>query len=296
MKELTEHDTWRLTILWMEPLLKLLQESCVFLKGKGISGARLDSELIFAHVFGCSRLELYLRYDFPVDAATQDVVRPLVVRRGRREPLYYILGSAPFMDLELKVNSQVLIPRPETEELAEQVFRILESDPATILDLGTGSGALALALASRFAGAHVTAVDRSREALEVAAENALRCGFSDRLTFHCGSWFEGLEHRRFDLILANPPYLSESEWGQTEPEVKLFEPREALVSGQDGLDDLKHILTRAVDHLNSGAMVALETSPRHHPELTALAPCTGYGWVRSICDLAGKPRFFFARA
>ena len=215
-----------------------------FFESKGVPNARLDTDTLIAHSLGIKRLELYLDLDRPLTAAQLAELRPLVKRRAEREPLQYIVGTVDFCDMELKVDRRALIPRFETEELVELACEALSASPKTILDLGTGSGALALALAKKYPEASVDAVDVSAAALSLAQENAAALGLDARVTFHEGSWWcpLGLGEQLYDLIVSNPPYLTNEEMTTAEPEVVGHEPHSALVSGADGLDDFASFL------------------------------------------------------
>lgn len=264
-----------------------------FFKEKGVPNAKLDADILIAHSLGLKRLDLYLDLDRPLTEAQLSELRPLVKRRASREPLQYILGTVEFCDLQLKVDKRALIPRPETEELVELIVEKQAAAPQTILDLGTGTGALALALAHRYPEAQVTAVDFSEEALALAAENVERLGYGERVILKNGSWFEPLaEGERFDLIVSNPPYLTEEEMTTAEPEVVTFEPNSALVSGADGLEDLRKILTGVSAHLNDDGLLAMETGIAQHEALENLAKSAGLQG-ESVADMSGRPRFFF---
>jgi len=267
-----------------------------FFESKGVPNARLDTDTLIAYSLGVKRLELYLDLDRPLTAALLAELRPLVKRRAEREPLQYIVGTVDFCDMELKVDRRALIPRFETEELVELAGEALSASPKTILDLGTGSGALALALAKKYPEASVDAVDVSAAALSLAQENALALGLDSRVTFHEGSWWRplGLREQRYDLIVSNPPYLTDAEMTTAEPEVVDHEPHSALVSGVDGLDDLRLIFKDAASYLKSGGLLALETGIAQAEALDALATTAG---LQGECmeDLSGRPRFYFAR-
>lgn len=265
-----------------------------FFSQKGVPNAKLDTDILIAHSLGLKRLDLYLDMDRPLTEAQLEALRPLVKRRASREPLQYIIGTTEFYGLTLKVDPRALIPRHETEELVDHIVERLAAPPPRILDLGTGSGALALALASKFPDADVTAIDQSGEALALAAENAEALGLAERLTFLQGDWFAPLpEGSQFDLIVANPPYLTEAEMQTAAPEVVGHEPAEALVSGRDGLDDLRRILGAAKDYLAEGGLLALETGIAQHAALKQLAQDNGLSG-ESLEDLSGRSRFFFA--
>ena len=267
-----------------------------FFESKGVPNARLDTDTLIAHSLGIKRLELYLDLDRPLTESQLAELRPLVKRRADREPMQYIIGSVDFCDMLLKVDARALIPRYETEELVERVSEALSVVPKQILDLGTGSGALALAFAKRYPEASVDAVDFSAQALSLAKENAITQELAERVTFYEGSWLcpLGLGEQRYDLIVSNPPYLTEEEMTTAEPEVVNHEPQCALVSGADGLDDLRLIFKDAAAFLKPGGLLALETGIAKAEALNTLAETAG---LQGECieDLSGRPRFYFAR-
>lgn len=268
-----------------------------FFHTKGVPNPKLDADLLIAHVLGLRRLDLYLDIDRPLTEPQLDQLRPLVKRRADREPLQYILGTVEFCSLQLKVDPRALIPRPETEELVERIFNTLDSPPLQILDLGTGSGAIAIALAKQFAESEVTAVDLSPDALALAQENSVLYESGKPIRFLQGNWFEPLlVTDRFDLIISNPPYLNENEMFSAQPEVANHEPQSALASGADGLDDLRLILAHAPRYLSAGGLLALETGIDQHAALEQMAITAGFVRSKSLCDMSGRQRFFFAWA
>lgn len=278
----------------MLTLREIKQRTEAFFEQKGVPNAKLDTDLLIAHSLGIPRLEIYLDLERPLTEAQLDVLRPLVKRRALREPLQYILGTVEFAGIELKVDARALIPRPETEELFELLVERLDAAPQRILDLGTGTGALALSLAKQYAEARVTAVDLSAEALALAGENIDVLGLGERVRLLEGSWFEPLgEGQYFDLIVSNPPYLTEEEMTTAEPEVVGHEPHSALVSGTSGLDDLREIFAQAKAHLTAGGLLAVETGIAQHAELLKIAQQEGFGQAESVEDLSGRPRFVF---
>jgi release factor glutamine methyltransferase len=280
----------------METLLQTLKKTEAFLASKGVPEPRLDAEWLFAHGLGCGRLELFLQFERPLSPAELDRLRPLVRRRAQREPLQYILGETPWYGLNVQCDRRALIPRPETEALADLLIQRLGlAPPQRVLDLGTGTGALALALAQAFENAEVVAVDSSTEALELAAENARSNGLEGRLELCQSNWLEDVSGT-FDLIVSNPPYLTEIEWHSAAPEVRDWEPRAALVAEDAGLGDLKHILEQAQACLSPGGWLALETGIDQHHRLEVLAKQLGYGSCESIRDLGRHPRYFLCQA
>lgn len=277
----------------MDTILDILKKTTAFFESKGIETPRLDAELLLAHILKCNRLDLYLMFDRPMTSDTLDALRPLVVRRGKREPLQYLLGEVPFCGLSLKVDARALIPRAETEEFPSLLLEHYKLNPKRILDLGTGTGALALALANKCKEVSVYAVDRSAEALALARENAQRNNLKDNITFIEGSWFDPVSGT-FDLIVSNPPYLTQKEWEAAMPEVKNYDPYEALVAPGEGLADLMHILEQAYSFLNAAGCIALETGPTHHERLKEQADVLGYARADSHKDLNQRERFFLA--
>jgi len=280
----------------MIEVLEVIRRTERFFAEAGIEKPRLDAELLLAEVLGCKRLELYLQFERPLDDAQLARLRPMVKRRANREPLQHIVGHVDFGGVRLNVDRRALVPRHETEELVDVlVERGKAAPPAAILDLGTGSGALALALAHAFPQARVTGVDASADALALARANAAALGFTaPRVSFVEGSWFERVAGC-FDWIVSNPPYLTEAEWLAAEPEVRLHDPRMALVAAADGIADLLEILEGARGRLNPGGLLALETGVGHHAALAARAAALGYAGHESLKDFDGRDRFFIAR-
>ncbi len=278
----------------MLTVLEIIKRTTDFFAGKGIGSPRLNAELLIGHALHRNRMQLYLEFERPLTEAELEIIRPLVRRRAQHEPVQYIIGETAFCGLTLKVDRRALIPRPETEQLIEQV-RLLEADrpPTSILDLGTGSGAIALALAEAFPSARVTATDASPAALALARENAEATGLAARVTCLQSDWFAGLGSARFDLIVSNPPYLSPEETAQTPVEVHAFEPATALTAADGGLTDLMRIIADAPRFLTAGGLLALETGSGHHAELLPRLRAAGFGRVESKPDLTARDRFVF---
>lgn len=254
-------------------VLEVIQKSAEFLIKKDVESPRLQTELLLAHVLRLPRMQLYLDFARALSDTELDAMRELVKRRGQREPLQHIVGSTSFCGLEIAVNRHVLVPRPETELLAEQGWEfLLESTlqrvpgaeqpkgwTPTALDFGTGSGCIAIALAVKCPEARVVGLDASADALAVAGENAARNGVSGRIEFRCGDGFSALPaDARFDLIVSNPPYIPSAEIASLEPEVRDFDPRRALDGGPDGLDFCRLLATQAAPYLKSGGRIMLE--------------------------------------
>ncbi|MFP6855152.1 MAG: peptide chain release factor N(5)-glutamine methyltransferase, partial [Opitutales bacterium] len=253
------------------------------------------AEWIVSHVLeeGRWKLPLFENRELTIDQI--ESIDKLATRRAFREPLQYVLGNATFANLDLKVDARALIPRPETEEFLELIVNSLERFPDRILDLGTGSGALALGLAQKFPASEVIAVDQSEDALALAKENAERNELLHRVTFISGDWFETVEGV-FDLIVSNPPYLDDSEWMACEPEIRDHEPKNALVAElDDNAADVTRIMESALSRMLPGGLLALETGEDQHAILMEIAIKTGYSESRGMVDIRDRPRFFFAR-
>jgi release factor glutamine methyltransferase len=276
----------------MLSVLEIIKKTTDFFSSKGVESSRLNAELLIGHALGLKRMQLYLQFERLLTEPELEKIRPLVRRRAQREPLQYIMGETEWSGLKLKTDKRALIPRPETELLVEFAVKVVTQPPARILDLGTGSGALALALAKAFPEAKVTAVDASEEALALAQENAAALGLNERVEFIRSDWFTAVpKDARFGLIVSNPPYLTESEVAEAEPEVRLFEPVKALMSAEQGCADLRRIIAEAPTFIEAGGVLALETGIAQHAEL--LAACTQAGFSRSESrqDLTARDRF-----
>lgn len=251
-----------------------IQKSAEFLEKRGVDSPRLQAELLLAHVLQLPRLKLYLQFDRAIPEPQISSLRELVKRRGMREPLQHILGNAAFCGIELKVNRHVLVPRPETELLAERAATFLSAlttQPSTLLDLGTGSGCLAIQLAVQFPQVRGLAVDISPEALAVARENALACKVAERVEFLLGDLFAPLAvGSRFDLIVSNPPYIPSPEIATLQPEVRDFDPRAALDGGADGLDFYRRLAAEAATWLKPEGRLMVEFGDSQAPALGKL--------------------------
>jgi release factor glutamine methyltransferase len=279
----------------MLTVLEIIKKTTDFFAAKGIDSPRLNAELLIGHSLGLKRMQLYLQFERVLSPAELEALRPLVRRRGQREPVQYIIGETDFSGLKLKVDRRALIPRPETERLVEIITQRAAVPPASILDLGTGSGAIALALAQHFPEARVTAVDTSETALALARENAAACALAERVQFLTSHWYAGVpEESRFDLVVSNPPYLSSAETAETLPEVRDHEPAAALTASDDGFADLEMIVTAAPRFLSPQGWLALETGINHHARLAAVAAQAGFQRTESLQDLTGRDRFFLA--
>jgi release factor glutamine methyltransferase len=262
-----------------------------------IDSPRLTAEVLTAHALALRRIDLYLRYDQPLTREELARIKPLIRRRVAREPVAYITGEKEFWSLSLKVGPDALIPRPDTEVLVETVLRRLgRYRKAAILELGTGSGAISLALA-REAGEHrYYASDRSTAALALASANAGELGMRNRIHFFAADWFGALDtRRRFDFILSNPPYIRRGELATLQPEVRCFEPRQALDGGESGLDAISLLIREAPRHLEHGACLVMEIGHDQSDAVRRLVEHSGeYSSIRFVQDLAGIERVVVA--
>jgi release factor glutamine methyltransferase len=260
--------------------------------GRGIESARLDAECLLAEALGSDRLRLYLEFDKPVEAAERARFRELVRRRAdERVPVAQILGRKEFWSLALRVTKDVLVPRPETETLvAAALERLPEREgDYRVLDLGTGSGAVALALAHERPQARVLATDVCAAALAVARANAQELGLAGRVRFAQGDLFEPTAGERFDLVVSNPPYVAEGDAASLAPELG-HEPARALFAGPDGLAVLRPLVDQAPGHLAPGGALALELAPDQAPAVARACAEAGLTDVRVTHDLARRPR------
>jgi release factor glutamine methyltransferase len=255
-----------------------------FLARKGIDTARLDAELILARGLGLTRLELYTSFDKPLTEAELAAVRPLVERRGKREPLAYVLGDWGFRRLTLRTDARALVPRPETEIVVERALAaIADVEAPRVVDVGTGSGAIALAIADERPDARVIATDMSPDALALARENAEQLGLPVELLQT--SLLDGVEGP-FDLVVSNPPYVREAEVAELQPEVRDWEPRIAVV----GDEQTERIAGAARDVLRHGGAIVFETHEDGAGDIRALLQALGYERATISRDLAGKER------
>jgi release factor glutamine methyltransferase len=260
------------------------------LTGAGVDSPRLDAELMLAEATGWPRERFATDPEESLPSGAAREFGQMVRRRLRREPVAYILGRKGFRGIELQVDSRVLIPRPETELLVELA---VELAPASVLDVGTGSGAVALAVADELPDAEVTATDTSAESLEVAQANAARLGLEDRVHFATGT----LPARgSFDLLLANLPYVGEAEWLDLAPEIREHEPRTALVPGPEGDEAIRSLVARLAADPELAQVAALEVGAGQADAVKAVLEEAGFESVESRPDLAGIERVVIGHA
>ncbi len=280
----------------MLTVLEIIKRTTEFLAAKGIASPRHNAEVLIGHALSRKRMQLYLEFERPLTEAELSQIRPLVKRRGQHEPIQYILGETEFGGIKLKIDRRALIPRPETELLVELVLTWREANPPVtrIMDLGTGSGAIALALGQAMPDANIVAVERSADALALAGENAALLGFGGRVSLISSDWYSAVAVVPFDVIVSNPPYLSAGETAETDLEVRGFEPGEALTAAADGCGDLEVIIAGAPRYLKPGGLLALETGIAQHARLIGLLRQAGFSQAESKRDLTGRDRFILA--
>ncbi len=278
----------------MITLAEVLRRSADYLQSHGSPTPRLDAELLLSHGLGLSRLELYTQFDRPLTESELAECRELIRRRALREPVAYVTGHWGFRRLDLAVDARVLVPRPETEVLVERCLHLLDgTDAPAVLDVGTGSGAIALSLKDERPDARVTASDVSPDALEVAAANAARLGLD--VAFVQSDLLESVEGGPFDLVVSNPPYVTAAEIDALEPEVAAHEPRLATVAGGDGLEVYRRLLPQAAERLAAGGWLAMECGAGQAAALTTMLREAGYAGPAVDADLAGIDRVVWAR-
>jgi len=242
-------------------ILKIIQWTTEYFHSHEVDSPRAAAEILLAHVLGLRRLDLYLRYDQPLQGEELSRFKETIRRRVHREPVAYIIGSAEFWSLEIAVGPPVLIPRPETECLVEAALALVPDDtPQSVFEPGTGSGVIALALATEKPRVNILASDASMEALEFAKRNIQRHALGVRIRLLNGHWFEPLlpEHSFFDLVVSNPPYIPRGDIPGLQPEVAQFEPRGALDGGPDGLSAIRHLIETAPQYVKPGGHLLLE--------------------------------------
>ncbi len=269
---------------------------------RGIDSPRVCAEMLLAHVIGCERMRLYMDVDRPASEEEREKLRALTQRAAAHEPVQYLVGHAWFFSRQFDVNPSTLIPRPSTETIIEHVLQReraeLRGYAPVMADVGTGTGCIAVTLATRLPSARLIATDISAEALELAARNATRHGVAERIEFHEGDALEPLKHLaaapRFDYICSNPPYISDAEWGSVERNVKDYEPARALRGGADGLDVIRRIVAGAAALLAPGGQIVVEIAHSQHDAALEIAAASGLGQGRVLKDHEGFHRVLVA--
>lgn len=250
---------------------------------------RLDAELLLAHALQTTRGQLFVRHNDAIDAK---IFESYLARRLAGEPIAYILGTWEFFSIELAVEPPMLVPRPETEHLVEAVLAFIGDRPARVLDLCTGTGCVAIAIAKSAPRATVAAVDINSAAVALARRNVARHGLGERVKLVEGDLFAALPsgEASFDAICANPPYVAEGEWAGLSDTIRKYEDPRALVSGLDGLDCIRRIVAEVPKYLRPGGLLALEMGQGQAAAVRTVLETAGFGSIKILNDLAGIPR------
>ncbi|NQV38265.1 MAG: peptide chain release factor N(5)-glutamine methyltransferase [Candidatus Marinimicrobia bacterium] len=284
----TEPKTWR--------IIDMLKWAESYFGEHGFPHPRRDIEVLLQDLLHCSRVDLYLRFDEPLDRQQLDKLRSWIKRRTKKEPIQYITGKTEFYGLEMEVNDSVLIPRPETERLVDVAIHTLgQNGSSKILDIGTGSGCIAIALAHEMPQAHITAVDIHDAALDLANTNSKRHNVNN-IEFRQMDFLKEIPGGNFDMIVCNPPYVPEIEMESLMPDVRDYEPRTALTDGIDGLTFYHRLAQTGPDMLKHRGWMIMEVGLEDHPEnAKAIFQNYPYGSLELISDYNGDPRVLKVR-
>lgn len=280
-------ETWtvRRLLTWTED----------FLRKKGFESPRLEAQILLAHALGCSKIDLYVRHEEEPPEGKRTAFREMIKKRSEGMPVAYLVGFREFYSLPFAVSPAVLIPRPETETLVLQALGALKAHASPrVLDLGTGSGCIAITIAKQHKTAHVTAVDSSVAAVEIAKANAARHGVADRVTIVEGDLFAPVAGQLFDVIVSNPPYIAHEEFTGLDVGVRDFEPRQALDGGVDGLNFYRRIAAEAAAQLAPGGTILVEIGHKQAPAVEALLTAQ-LGPAKTYLDMLGRPRVVSAK-
>ncbi len=272
---------------------RILDWTIPHLKLHGSESPRLDAEILLAHARGCPRIQLYTNYDQPLTDTQRATMRDLVKRRAAAEPVAYLVGHREFFGLDFRVTKDVLIPRPDTETLVVDAIEALKPQAAPrVLDVGTGSGCIAISLAVNCPNAEVTAIDLSAAAFDIAKVNAETHNVASRIRWLCGDLFAPLTAgEQFDLIASNPPYIAAAEIESLSADVRLHEPRLALDGGSDGLDVIRRLIAAAPPHMAANGKLLIEISGEQADAVAQLLAANGhYDDIVVRKDLAKQPR------
>lgn len=279
-----------------EENINLLSKSIQYLKKYNVENARLDAEYIFAYVLGVKRISLMLHFDDEINEENKNLIRQYIVRRGKyREPLQYIVKEWEFYGYPIKVSKGVLIPRQDTEILVEQCIKLMkEIENPKILDIGTGSGAISIALAKEISGSEVLGLDISDDALKIAVENR-ELNKVENLKFLKSDVFQHVKEKNYDLIVSNPPYIPVEEYNTLMPEVKEYEPKTALTDGGDGYYFYKKISKESMNYLKNGGYLAFEVGYNQGEEVSLLMKKNGFQIIGRFVDYGGFERVIIGR-
>jgi len=279
-------------------IIRLINWTTDFFKSKNIPTPRLDAELLLSHLLNLNRIELYLKFDYVLKRKELEEFRELVIRRAKREPIAYITGHKEFWSLDFIVTEDVLVPRPETEVLVEETLKIFKEsrqpvNGCRVLEIGTGSGAVAISLAKELPMVSIVASDNSRKALKVAKQNAAKFAMGNNFDLVLGDLFAPFRNENgfCDVIISNPPYVPQGDFLKLSPEIKDFEPQDALNGGKDGLQVFRKIIPDASKYIKKNGYLLLEVGDNQAKRVVRLIEETGLFCKSCIIkDLGGKDR------
>lgn len=280
----------------MITVLEAIKLSTEYLEKKGVESARLNAELLLSHILGCKRLNLYLMFDRPLKESELNLYRDFISRRGKREPLQYIIGSVEFFNIILKIDSRCLIPRPETELLVENVIKFYEQkENLKFLEIGVGSGCITIALLKNLKNSTAISVDLSDDAISLTKENLLLNNIYNNFTL---IKFDALKDDysklgKFDFVISNPPYISKSDYEKLQPELKYYEPKIALTDMEGGLKFYKKIIENSHLLLNSTGMLFFEIAPELTESVKELMLNHNFNSINIVNDFNNKCRIIY---
>jgi len=270
----------------MLTVINALKLATDYFEKKGIQSARTNAEILLAHILNCKRLDLYLRFDQPLSENEVNLYREFIARRGKYEPVQYILGFTEFYGLHLNVNPSVLIPRPETEILVETILNELSTkENVKILDIGCGSGNISIALGKNLPNCEITALDISKDALQVAQKNATKNNVTNINFVEGDIILNGiLDNHKFDVIVSNPPYVSINEYTTLQNEITKYEPKEAVTDDADGLKFFKRISEFSMNKLNDGGSLFFEIGMGQSKNVSLIMSENGFEEIKIVKD------------
>lgn len=277
-------------------VLEAVQLSTGYLEEKGIESPRLNAELLLAGILNCKRLDLYLMFERPLNDKEVQSYREYIARRGKFEPLQYILGEVEFYGLKLKVSKDVLVPRPETELLVEEAIKLSsEVNVKTIIDIGSGSGNIAISLAKNLNGVKVTSIDLSSSAIKVAEANAGFNGVNDKIDFINSGIEEYQTNKQFDLIVSNPPYVSEQDYSSLQKEILEYEPIESVTDKSDGYKFYRLISERSNDFLKNGGYLLFEMASGQSEKIKSILEQNNFSDIKIVKDYQNIDRVIIGK-
>ncbi|MCB9206630.1 MAG: peptide chain release factor N(5)-glutamine methyltransferase [Ignavibacteriales bacterium] len=281
----------------MLTLLSAIELSTEYLNTKNVESPRLNAELLLAHVLNCKRMDLYLRFDQPLSDIETDEYRKSIKRRGNREPLQYIVGKVEFFGLDFLVDKRALIPRPETEILVENVLKFAETIvQPRILDIGSGTGNIAISLAKNLDNLNITSIDISQDAINLSIKNAELNGLNGNIIFKnigIDDFELNDEAQKFDIIVSNPPYIKLQEYSNLEIELKYFEPKEALTDFNNGLSFYERIVKKSKSILKTNGMLFFEIGQGQDLDVVKIMEMNNFYNVKTVNDYQNIPRVIY---